>query len=265
MSVDLIFPAALDPAVWGTETSPTAEAVPLRTQPARTDDGSGAVFSWATDNPPVAARYRLEWRFRARPDTGDATRLQLRTASDRMTAAGITQEGDPVLYQQAAPFDLPAEADQAGELTGKLFAALQRVREHHVFSKGMGIAAPQIGIARAAAILIPPDPAAEPLVLLNPVVISESAGTDDQYEGCLSFFDVRGMVPRPLRIEVACTGLDGYQHVLSLDTGMARLAAHEIDHLNGQLYTSRMREGIHPIPVAEYNNTGRAWSYPPAP
>jgi hypothetical protein len=77
MSVDLIFPAALDPAVWGTETSPTAEAVPLRTQPARTDDGSGAVFSWATDNPPVAARYRLEWRFRARPDTGDATRLQL--------------------------------------------------------------------------------------------------------------------------------------------------------------------------------------------
>lgn len=64
---------------------------------------------------------------------------------------------------------------------------------------------------------------------------------DEQYEGCLSFVDVRGMVPRPLRIEVACTSLDGQQHVLSLDTAMARLTSHEIDHLNGALYTSRMR------------------------
>jgi peptide deformylase len=181
-----------------------------------------------------------------------------------MKAAGITREGDPVLTQQAVPFDLPAEAGQARELTDQLFAALQRVREHHVFGKGMGIAAPQIGIARAAAIIIPPEPDAEPLILLNPRVISESAGTDDQYEGCLSFFDVRGIVPRPLRIEVAATGLDGHQRVISLDTAMARLTAHEIDHLNGQLYTSRMREGTRPIPVAEYKNTGHAWNYPPA-
>jgi peptide deformylase len=60
----------------------------------------------------------------------------------------------------------------------------------------MGIAAPQVGIARAAAIVIPPDPGAEPVVMLNPVVISESAEADEQYEGCLSFFDVRGLVPR---------------------------------------------------------------------
>jgi hypothetical protein len=45
---------------------------------------------------------------------------------------------------------------------------------------------------------------------------------------------------------------------------MARLVAHEVDHLNGILYTSRMREGISPIPVAEYRGTGHAWSYPAA-
>ncbi|GAA2419854.1 hypothetical protein GCM10010404_92830 [Nonomuraea africana] len=66
-----------------------------------------------------------------------------------------------------------------------LFAALQRVREHHVFSKGMGLAAPQIGIGRAAAIIVPPDPDVDPIVLLNPGIIDASAETDEQYEGCL--------------------------------------------------------------------------------
>ena len=42
---------------------------------------------------------------------------------------------------------------------------------------------------------------------------------------------------------------------------MARLAAHEIDHLNGRRYSSRMRDGIHPIPVAEYRGTGHTWTY----
>jgi peptide deformylase len=209
----------------------------------------------------MGARYRLEWRFRARPDDGREPRPELRTASDRMKAAGIIQAGDPVLLATAAPFDLPAEAAEARELIDRLFAALQRVREHHVFGKGMGIAAPQIGISRAAAIVIPPETAAEPLVLLNPRVISESAQTDEQHEGCLSFFDVRGIVPRPLQIEVACASPDGQQHVLSLDTALARLTAHEIDHLNGLLYTARMHDGTHPIPVAEYRGTGHTWTY----
>jgi peptide deformylase len=235
LSVDLIFPAALDPVVWGTETSTTAEAVPLHTPATRRDSGADAVFSWATDDPLMGARYRLEWRFRARPDDGRESRPELRTASDRMKAAGIIQAGDPVLLVQAAPFDLPAEAADAREVIDRLFAALQRVREHHVFGKGMGIAAPQIGISRAVAIVIQPGADAEPLVLLNPRVISQSSRSDEQYEGCLSFFDVRGMVPRPLQIEIACTSLDGQQRILSLDTALARLAAHEIDHLGGLL------------------------------
>jgi hypothetical protein len=66
---------------------------------------------------------------------------------------------------------------------------------------------------------------------------------------------------RPLHIEVACTRPDGQQYLLALDNAMARLAAHEIEHLNGRLYTSRMREGTRPIPVSEYRGTGRAWTY----
>jgi hypothetical protein len=43
---------------------------------------------------------------------------------------------------------------------------------------------------------------------------------------------------------------------------MARLVAHEADHLNGRLYVSRMRDGIRLIPVAEYRCTGHAWACP---
>jgi peptide deformylase len=261
LSVKLVFPATLDPVVWGTETSATAEAVPLRTSPERTGHDGTTVFTWATSDPPVGARYRLEWRFRGGPDDRQE-HPELRTAADRMKAAGIVQYHDPVLSQQARPFRLPDEASEANAVITQLFAVLQRVSEQHVFSKGMGVAAPQIGISRAAAIVIPPDPGVEPVVLLNPRVIKESAQEDEHFEGCLSFFDVRGLVPRPLHIEIACPQIDGQPWILVLDNAMARLAAHEIDHLNGMLYISRMRQGTQPIPVAEYHGTGHAWNYP---
>jgi peptide deformylase len=80
-----------------------------------------------------------------------------------------------------------------------------------------------------------PELRTEPLVLLNPRVISGSSQTDEQHEGCLSFFDVRGMVPRPLQIE--------------------------IDHLSGLLYTARRHDGTYPMLVAEYRGTEHAWTY----
>ncbi|WP_211258894.1 peptide deformylase [Spirillospora albida] len=195
----------------------------------------------------MGTRYRLEWRFRARSDNDEQLRPELRTASDRMKAAGIVQHGDPILSRTARPFHLPSENESANEVVDRLFAAMQRVREHHVFGKGMGLAAPQIGINRAAAIVQPPDPDAEPLVLLNPRVIGTSAETDEQYEGCLSFFDVRGLVPRPLQLEVEHTRSDGQRSIIVLEAGLARLAGHEIDHLYGRLYTERMRNGVEPI------------------
>ncbi|MFK0296317.1 multiprotein-bridging factor 1 family protein [Streptomyces sp. NPDC090442] len=68
LEVQLVFPDALDPVVWGTETSMTAEASPLRTPPVRSDDGEHRQFTWNTTAPALHARYRLEWRFRARPE-----------------------------------------------------------------------------------------------------------------------------------------------------------------------------------------------------
>ena len=69
LEVAMAFPAALDPVVWGIETSPTADARSIATSPARRLDGDTAVFTWNTASPPQHTRYRMEWRFRSRPET----------------------------------------------------------------------------------------------------------------------------------------------------------------------------------------------------
>lgn len=264
MSVRLIFPAELAATVWGTYTSATAEATPLPTPITRRREDDTDVFDWSTVDPPLNARYRLEWRFRG-PDEPGARRSDLRLASDRMKAAGIVQHGAPVLAAVAEPFDLPAQADAAGDLIDRLLSAMQRVREHHVFGKGMGLAAPQIGVSRAAAIVQPPGDEAEPIVLLNPRIIDESEDSDEKYEGCLSFFDVRGLVRRPLRLELEHTTMAGEPLISVFTEGLARLVAHEVDHLHGRLYLDRMRPGVQPISVREYKGIGLPWTYGPQP
>lgn len=258
LSVRLVFPAHLEPSVWGIEnTMSSSEPHPFRTAIDRRAEDGRLVFAWSTENPPLHARYRLEWRFKARPatDQGDEHVSPIET----MKAMGVVQEGDPILASPARRFDLPAEADEASRVVSELEAAIVRISEVHNFGKGMGIAAPQIGIDRSAALVRLPD--GDTIILLNARVIEESADTDEQYEGCLSFFDVRGMVPRPLTIHVEHQELDGQTRITRFDQGAARLVAHEIDHLDGLLYKARMREGVQPIPVTEYRGGGQQWRY----
>ena len=261
LAVELSFPRDSEPSVWGTETSMSADFAPLRTPPQRTERGEHSVFSWATLDPPLHARFRLEWRLKNAADEKANNPVSTLSASQAMANAGIIQDGDPVLVTPTRPFDLPAEADEAERIVGELLRAIDRVRELHTFGKGMGIAAPQLGLDRSAAVVIPPDSAADPLVLINATIEETSADQDEQFEGCLSFFDVRGRVPRALSIVVAHDDLDGRTRLSRFTHGMARLVAHELDHLNGVLYRERMRPGVLPIPVEEYRGTGRQWQY----
>lgn len=257
LSLTMSFPAELDPAVWGMETSMTAEGSPFRTPIARNVHGEMAVFTWSTDDPPLHARYRMEWKFRNAPKTEEGGGNL--SASERMAAIGIIQEGDESLTTPARPFDLPAEAEDARRVIAQLLGTMERVSQAHTFAKGMGLAAPQIGIARSAALGRSPD--GDSVTLLNPRIIDQSADTDEQYEGCLSFFDVRGMVKRPLRIEVEHQDIDGATQITVFELGMARLIAHEIDHLHGILYRSRMTPDAKLVSVADYKGTGQRWAY----
>jgi len=108
--------------------------------------------------------------------------------------------------------------------------------------------------------VVSPAAEAEPLLLTNPVVLSESSDHDDQYEGCLSFFDVRGFVRRPLAIRIQLTSLDGGTEIRELEGGVARLALHEIDHLYGVLYSDRLPPNAMPLPLAQYRGADAPWS-----
>ena len=258
LSMTVVFPARLEPVVWGITTSMTAEASPFRTPISRQQKDDQMVFTWSTDEPPLHARYRIEWKFRV-PDEGETTEMETMSPAERMRSLDIAQDGDPVLAVVARPFDLPLEAEDARRVVSQLVSTLERVGQVHNFVKGMGLAAPQIGIGRAAAVIRTPE--GETVTLLNPRISDESAQTDEQYEGCLSFFDVRGLVPRPLAIEVEHQDIDGTTRITAFERGMARLVYHEVDHLFGVLYRARMRPGIELIPVSKYRGTGQQWTY----
>jgi peptide deformylase len=263
LSIQVDLPAALEPQVWGVETSLSAEEVPLRTPIVRADQDGRARFEWTTDAPLLNARYRLEWRFRSQgTDPTESPAGPSLPVPDRLHALGILRRGNDLLRQPARPLDLPRDEATAREVVGRLLATLRRVEELHLFSKGAGLAAPQLGLPWAAAVVRPPDPAAAPLTLLNPRVVDASSEQDQQYEGCLSFFDVRGQVRRPLVLDVEHDRWDGTRVITTFENAMARLVAHEIDHLEGRLYTDLMAPGAVLVPVEEYRESGRPWAYP---
>ena len=70
LSVRFAFPTELRPMMWGTETSYTIGEIPLRTALQSAEMDAMTVFDWATEHPPLNARYRFEWRFRAPGPTG---------------------------------------------------------------------------------------------------------------------------------------------------------------------------------------------------
>lgn len=106
-------------------------------------------------------------------------------------------------------------------------------------ASGIGIAAPQINLGISLAV-IDISPMEEyknekPLILINPV-ISDSHGEDIQEEGCLSIPDVRGNVKRAKEVYLKYNDFDMNEISIELKGFIARVAQHEIDHLNGKLF-----------------------------
>lgn len=130
-----------------------AEGTPCPTPISREEtDDDRVQFAWSIDNPPLHARYRIEWKLK-NPDDGDAEAQEPASPSEQMRALGIVQEGDADLTEVARSFALPEEAEDARRVVAQLVATLERVGQVHNFAKGMGLAAPQIGIGRSVAVV----------------------------------------------------------------------------------------------------------------
>ena len=105
--------------------------------------------------------------------------------------------------------------------------------------RGVGLAAPQVGIAKRLMLVCPTGQPGEEKVVLNPEIIS-AEGEDLGEEGCLSFPGMYGEVPRALSIRVRYRDLEFREREMLLEDFVARVFLHELDHLDGILFIDRM-------------------------
>lgn len=166
----------------------------------------------------------------------------------KMASIGVLQRGDARLRLICENVDF--ERDVAHEIEEKLKQTVQEATQFHYFSKGFGLAAPQLGIMKRAFIF--GRSLDELNFLCNPDFEYVSEETLVSFEGCLSFFDVRGRARRPQEIIVTGYDANGDKNTIKAKNEHAGLICHEIDHLNGILYPSRMDEGEKLIPEEEY-------------
>lgn len=128
------------------------------------------------------------------------------------------------------------------EVTPELSKLIADMFETMHNAQGIGLAAPQIGQGISLCVLeyIDPDDGViiPRTVLLNPRVTWKSAQTSKEEEACLSIPGILGVVKRPERVRVKAQNEQGKPIEIEADDLFARALQHEIDHLNGVLFTS---------------------------
>lgn len=109
-------------------------------------------------------------------------------------------------------------------------------------AKGIGLAAPQIGVSKRLIVmdLAGKDEPADPKVIINPEILSQSADLAEYEEGCLSFPDQFAKVVRPATCTVRYQTLERETVTVEADGITAVCLQHEIDHLNGILFTDHL-------------------------
>ena len=140
---------------------------------------------------------------------------------------------EQVLEKQAAKVE---EFD-----TPELHKLLDDMFESMYAAKGVGLAAPQIGISKRIAVidLTVGEDTSQQIVLINPEILSKE-GTQTSEEGCLSIPGFREPVTRAKKATVRAQNVKGEWFEITGEDLLARAMLHEIDHLNGVLFLSHL-------------------------
>lgn len=123
-----------------------------------------------------------------------------------------------------------------------LAATAQEMLATMYASKGVGLAAPQVGLEIELLVLNPTgDPAdrTDELIMVNPEILAQK-GKEFGEEGCLSFPGLYADVERSIRIEARYQDLQGQVHETRFEDFIARIIQHEVDHLRGVLFVDRL-------------------------
>ncbi|MCC6223417.1 MAG: peptide deformylase [Thermoleophilia bacterium] len=157
--------------------------------------------------------------------------LAEREARRRYVYATVRQYPDPVLRMTAR--EVTAFDEALATLAARMVYVMQKAR-------GVGLAAPQVGVLQRV-LVHQADENGEPVVLVNPVVVTSSDELETIEEGCLSL-DAAGVtveVERPAAITVAANDVSGGELRFEAAGLEARVIQHEVDHLDGVLIVDR--------------------------
>jgi peptide deformylase len=141
-----------------------------------------------------------------------------------MSVKKIKQYGADVLRKKSLPVE---------NITGKTIKIIENLEDTLKESKGVGLAAPQIGVLQRVFIAIDPD-TKKVIKIINPQII-ESEDSEIDIEGCLSFPSIYFSIKRPKKIVIKGLSPKGKEIIVPVKGLLARCFAHECDHLDGVL------------------------------
>lgn len=144
-----------------------------------------------------------------------------------MATLKIVKEGDEVLRKQSR---------EVTEITPRILQLLDDMTETMRAANGVGLAAPQVGVLRRVVVI--EDEEGKLYELINPRIVAWS-GEQEEMEGCLSIPGKWGITHRPQHVTVKALDRNGVEQTYLGSDLLARAFCHEIDHLDGILYTDK--------------------------
>lgn len=143
-----------------------------------------------------------------------------------MALRTILTDKDPVLRKVSRPVT---------SFDGRIHDLLDDLKETLEHAGGAGLAAPQLGILRRCVVVV--DANDQMVELVNPEILERSDDIQDGFEGCLSVPGMWGMVKRPMRVKIRAQDRNGKTFETEGAGIVARCFCHEIDHLDGHIFT----------------------------
>ena len=151
-----------------------------------------------------------------------------------MAIRQVRELGDDILTKKSKPVT---------KMTLRTKILIEDMLDTMYEKMGVGLAAPQVGILKQIVVI---DVGDGPLVLINPEII-ETSGEQTGEEGCLSVPGKYGIVTRPNYVKVRALNEEMEEIELEGEELLARAFCHEIDHLSGNLYVSKVEDGLHDV------------------
>jgi peptide deformylase len=147
----------------------------------------------------------------------------------------VQNDERPVVKVPAAV--LRQKAHEVAKISKRTQALIDTMMTIMRKANGVGLAAPQIAVLQRVIVVSPAD--MKPMALINPVIV-KAEGEQIGMEGCLSIPGLYGDVKRFAYVEVECLDRRGRELTIELEGMPARVVQHEIDHLEGVLFTDKV-------------------------